>query len=1043
MEVDLLGPLEVRVEGRQVPAGGARQRAVLALLALSVGAAVPPARMIDSLWDGDPPPTAANTLQVYMSRWRRQMANGASRTPLRTVSGMYVLDLPDAAVDARRFELAADEGRALLHAGDPRSASDRLRAGLRLWRSDSLPEMAVSATGQAELARLEARRLAALADRIDADALLGRHAELVPELQGLVLRYPLDERFVAQLMTALYRDGQQAEALAAYAATADRLVEELGVDPGPALRALHGRVLRQDLATMAARPLNTGAISLAVRPAKNGGRGGVALAAPVRAIPTQSGPGAALATGSIARIGDGEGGPPAQPGTAGSGPASSPESLVGRRTELTAALDLLRRPEVRLVTLLGPGGAGKTRLAGEIARLRGLDRSMRVAFVPLAAVRHPAGIVREICRVLGAGADWAGEPALDVAARALDGQPALLVLDNLEQLVGAGLDPVRQFLEKLPQVTVLATSRAVLKLPGERLLLLGPLPEADAVRLFTERARVVLPGFRVSEENARAVAALCRALDGLPLALELAAARVRVLPPEEILRRLDRRLELLAGGDARLPERQRSMWAALDWSAQLLDPAELRVFGQLSVFAGGWTLDAAEAVCRSEEPGTPVVDVLGRLADKSLVVADGTGRLGMLETVRDYAREVLAAHPSTAGATRDRHADHYAALAERVGPQVRGWLTAATGSPRAVLDSESGNFAAALHHVAGDGERPADGERLGRLVAGLLDHWFATGRVRMADRWLRAARAAEMSPGLRARLMLSFGNLAVIRGDLDAANEALLEAGSGDPALAVRAAAVQGVAARYRGRTEEALTHLAGALERLEAANLPEVDAVALERALENELGEVLSELGRVDEAVALWQDCRRWAAAADNPGHLAYPLVNLARAALDAGRSGAADDLIAEALAAAEASETIPVLADVMAAAGLVDLRSGQRGRAVTRLRRAVQMAHDCGQMLSLPETVGLLGAALLDDEPAVATRLLAASRAWRAVRGLSLVNGAAREVIEKAETELLLGASPLEQARGERVPFGSLRGLTMLDPGLRRAPRVIDLRG
>jgi tetratricopeptide (TPR) repeat protein len=249
------------------------------------------------------------------------------------------------------------------------------------------------------------------------------------------------------------------------------------------------------------------------------------------------------------------------------------------------------------------------------------------------------------------------------------------------------------------------------------------------------------------------------------------------------------------------------------------------------------------------------------------------------------------------------------------------------------------------------------------------------------------------------------------------------------------------VAARYLGNPEAALELLTSALDRLAGAgDLPEVDAVTLERALENELGEVLDDLGRTDEAVALWRECRRWAAATGNPGQLAYPLVNLARTALEAGRSPAAGELVSEALAAAEASGSLPVLADVIAAAGLIDLRSGHLSRAVARLRRAIQLAHDCGQLLSLPAVAGVLGAALLEQDAAVATRLLAAGRAWREDRSIALVGRSVRSVVVKAEAALAAGAGPAgrqadtERSRGERTPFGSLRGLTMLDPALRR---------
>jgi predicted ATPase/DNA-binding SARP family transcriptional activator len=1094
VQIHLLGPLEVLVGGRVVPAGGPRQRALLALLALSVGRAVPPSRLVELLWDDAPPPAAANTVQVYVSRLRRLFSAEGGVSPLRSVSSAYLLDLPPEAVDARRFEALSERGRAYLAAGDPVLAAEDLRAALAVWRGAALPDLAGTAVARAAVARLESMRLAVLADRIDADALLGRHPALVPELEGLVLQHPLDERFVGQLMTALYRAGRQAEAFAAYSAAADRLAEELGVDPGPALRALHTRILRQDAdLEQALEPVpRTGPATLAA-----GGLvridTGAAGTAPVGTAPGQLIPAQLV---------------PAQIGPAGLVPARSsvvPDelvsaSLIGRRAELTTLLELIRQPETQLITVLGPGGAGKTRLVAEVATLlraeaeraearraeagqAGAERAemsapaagVRVVFVPLAAVLEATQIPAEIGRALEMEPDWSDEPAIDVAVRALAGGPTVVILDNLEQLVSGGLDVLADLLARVEQLTVLTTSRSVLGLPGERLLGLGPLPlppakadqnplavvESEAVQLFCERARAVLPTFVVTAENAAAVAALCRGLDGLPLALELAAARVRVLPPAEILDRLDRRMALLAGGAAHLPERQRSMWAALDWSARLLDPAELRLFGQLSVFVGGWTLAAAEEVCRpSAGSDVIVVDVLGRLADKSLLVADGTGRLGMLETVRDYAKEVLAADPTVAAVTRDRHAAHFAAIAEDLGPQSRGWI-ASPGrsggpSPRTQLDLEAGNLRLALEHAAGDrvaGDR-VDGEVLGRLVAGLLDHWFAAGRLGEADRWLQVARRAELSPLLRARLLLSFGNLAVVGGDLPAAAEALEEAHRtavrlGDTLLVVRTLAARAVAARYLGRADTAHDLLTEALAALGGAGVDGPDITGLERALENELGEVLDELDRTPEALALWEECRHWAAAGDNPVQLAYPLANLARGALDRGAVDEAQALVAQALAAAAASDSTPVLADVVAAAGLVDHRTGRPGPALARLREAIRLGHDCGQLLPLPEVVAVLGSALMAEQPAVAVRLLAAAEAWRTARSIA-IGRSARAVVAEAEAVLAeaVRAGHLSQEqveaeteRGARTPFGSLRGLFMLDPGLRPRPELVDL--
>ena len=575
----LLGPLRVTVDGRELDLGGPQQRALLALLALSAGSAVPPAQLIDALWGDAPPRSAANTVQVYVSRLRRLLtvpATGAS--PLRRVNGLYLLDVDPDAVDALAFERRYEAGRFALAAGDPASAARRLREALALWQGPPLLDVAGSATGDAVIARLESLRLAALADRVDADAALGRHAALVPELTDLVRRHPFDERFAGQLMLALYRDGRQADALATYARAAHRLGEELGVDPGPALRDLQRRVLAQDP-------------GLLVEPAPVPAPVLVSEAAPEPALhaPAANAP------------------PPGEPLTA---------PLVGRTRELAQAEALLADPAVRLVTLLGPGGAGKTRLARELLRRVVAGTAghplRRADFVPLAGETSADDVLPAICRALRLRADWTGEPPLDLAVRMLADRDVLLVLDNLEQL--AGLGDIRLLLERCPRLKVLATSRRLLRLPGERVLALGPLPlpavgagsdavrAADAVRLFAERARAAVPSFEVTDANVADVAELCRRLDALPLALELAAARIPVLPPAEILRRLDRRLTLLSGGSEDLPERQRSMWAAVDWSVRLLEQAERDILAQLSVFVGGWTLDAAEQVCAPTDP---------------------------------------------------------------------------------------------------------------------------------------------------------------------------------------------------------------------------------------------------------------------------------------------------------------------------------------------------------------------------------------------------------------------------------------------------------
>jgi predicted ATPase/DNA-binding SARP family transcriptional activator len=999
--------------GRELDLGGPRQRALLALLALSAGSAVPPAQLIDALWGDAPPPSAANTVQVYVSRLRRLLTMPAvSASPLRTVNGLYLLDVDADAVDALAFERRYEAGHFALAAGDPASAARELRLALALWEGPPLLDLAGTATGDAVIARLESLRVAALADRVDADAALGRHAALVPELTDLVRRHPFDERFAGQLMLALYRDGRQADALATYAGAAHRLGEELGVDPGPALRDLQRRVLAQDP-------------GLLVEPAPE----------PVPEPALHAWAGAAL---------------PGEPLTA---------PLVGRTRELAQAEALLTDPAVRLVTLLGPGGAGKTRLAREL-----LHRAIagtaghplrRADFVPLAAESSADDVLPAICRALRLRADWTGEPPLDLAVRMLADQDGLLVLDNLEQL--AGLGDIRRLLEGCPGLKVLATSRTLLRLPGERVVALGPLPlpaadaepdavrAADAVRLFAERARASLASFEVSEANVGDVAELCRRLDGLPLALELAAARIPVLPPAEILRRLDRRLTLLSGGSEELPERQRSMRAAVDWSVRLLEQAERDILAQLSVFVGGWTLDAAEQVCAPADPAEYVVDVIARLADRSLLVADGSGRMGMLETIRDYAAELLAARPEMLAATRDRHAAYYAALADELGEQSHGG-TAAGRPQRERLDRESGNLRAALEY-AGD-PLAGDAQLLGRLIAGQLGYWFHAGRLAEAERWIQAARDADLPLRPRSRLLLEFGHLAALQGDLTRGSALMADAYDdarllGDDLFIVRVLASRAMVARYGGHYAQSLELLEQALDRVEPLGAPERT-----RALELDYAELLDELGRTDEAVQVWLECRRWGIASDDMALLAYLLSDLGVAAVEGfDVSEAADgteqgqvacDLAAQAIAAAQQTDSISVRADTLHTAGLIDLRTGRADEALVRLRAAVRDTHAAGQLMTLPDAVAALGLALLDTGESVAgTRLLATASAWRRQRSIAPAGRWLRAQLERAEP----GLPEADRQRGERTPFGSMRGLTAVDPGL--VTQVLDLRG
>ncbi|MFC9581303.1 BTAD domain-containing putative transcriptional regulator [Streptomyces yangpuensis] len=722
MRYAILGSAQVfRDDGTPVAVGGARLRALLTALALRPGRVVPARLLVDEVWNGDPPADAVAALQALVARLRRALGH----TAVLSAAGGYRLAAEREDVDLYRFERLALAGA---EAPDPAEATALYEEALALWRGPALADLPDPA---AEAARWEAVRMEARRGRLTAALALGRAEHALPELTELCARQPLDEPLQALRIRALRDAGRAAQALSAYDDVRRDLADRLGTDPGPALRALHAELLAPEGSGPATRPprfAHPGGPAPADGPAAGhrpapadgpaAGHGpspvpGHAQApAPTHAPAPADGP--ALAPGHVPVVGRGPVSRAAGPqGGAGAGADARPgaarptapagrgsgnlrarlTTFVGREDDIRVIGDDLAR--ARLVTLLGPGGAGKTRLSQEAAEahephgrwpdgvwlveLAPVDDPEDVAEATLAAVgareTKLRGAAAEELRALTErnGDDPLGRLAEHCAHRSL-----LLVLDNCEHVVEAAAELAERLLTHCPGVQILATSREPLGVPGESLRPVEPLPDPIALRLLGDRGAAARAGFTVDEDPA-AAAEICRRLDGLPLAIELAAARLRLLTPRQIADRLDDRFRLLTSGARTVLPRQQTLRAVVDWSWDLLDEAERTVLRRLSVFAGGCDLAAAEAVCAdpSGDAGYDAADVLGSLVDKSLVVAaPGPGGSGMryrlLETVAEYAAERLTEAGGDRDATARRHLVHYRELARTSDPLLRG-----------------------------------------------------------------------------------------------------------------------------------------------------------------------------------------------------------------------------------------------------------------------------------------------------------------------------------------------------------------------------------
>lgn len=724
LEFQILGPLQVVRAGDDVPLGARKQRTVLALLLLEAGRVVPTSRLIDELWQGRPPSSAPVTLRSYVSRLRTVLRPYAG---VNARAGGYVLETASLHLDAQLFEKLMREGQDALARGLARTAAERFRSGLALWRGRALADVAEDGLLALESGRLEELRLSAVEGRVEAELALGLHAELVGELELLVGEHPLRERLWRQLMLALYRCDRQADALEAYARVRKLLTTELGLEPSEELRRLQQAVLRQD-------------------------------------VP------------DVRRMGEQHNLPV---------PLSS---FIGRERELEELERLL--PETRLLTVTGVGGVGKTRLAIEAAA-QAAPRVERVCFVDLSGVRETALVPQAVAEALGIP-ESPHRPLLEVLTGYVSTTEPLLVLDNCEHLRDATAELVERLLGAAPALHVLATSREPLGVPGEVDYALSPLavpaddlgPEGLAqfasVRLFLERASASRADFGTSPDAVATVARICRDLDGLPLAIELAAVRAKSLSAEEIAAHLDQRFDFLKFWRRVAVPRHQTLRATMDWSYELLSKREQQTLRRLSAFAGGFTLGACARVCTGGDEGQ-AIDLLARLVERSLVVAEPgerDSRYRLLETVRQYAAERLV-EAGDADETRRVHALAFLHLAEGAFSPGQDGLF--------LLARDQANLRAALKWSFSTADEIAP-----RLACALGRFWLARWQLVEGRAWLEQALTQHRTEdALRAELLGFLGGVLHETGQLTDAERILADGlriadCAGDALLAAR-----------------------------------------------------------------------------------------------------------------------------------------------------------------------------------------------------------------------------------------------------------------
>ncbi len=844
----LLGPTVIVGEEGDIPVRGVLRRRLLIRLLLSTNLPVSPDRLREDLWDGLAPPSAESTLKSHISLLRRAL--GAERLIHR--DGGYVLTVAPDEFDVTLFEQDASRGLSLLRAGDIDRAGDVLAAALAHWRGPAIADAADAPWAQPEAVRLDEFRAVVMEGWLEARLALGQANEIIADAEIAVAEHPLREGPWASLITALYRCGRQADALRSYQRLRQVLAEELGINPSPQLVALEAAILRQDPAI--APPLRPGHRAADRR------------------------------TNNLPR---------------------ELTSFIPRPTELADITGLLEKSA--LVTLTGAGGTGKTRLALRAA-WQAVDSYDQVWLCELAPLQSSAQLAPDLAASMGC----AEQPEVDllrtVEDHLADGR-SLVVIDNCEHLLGPVAALVTRLLRSVSSLRILTTSRAPLGVEGEVtyrvpslaipdedvILPVDDLLAYESVTLFAERAASHRPGYQLGPDDCRAATTICVRLDGIPLALELAAARTRSMSINDIADRLDDCFEILSGGPRAASARQQTLKACIDWSYDLLTPEARLALVRLAVFVGGFDLPAAELVLTTEGSASSIVDMVSSLADQSLLQVDPNGqsaRYQMLETVRQYGLARLSELGAEQEAeARAAHAAYCLQLVEEAAPH---FVDGSHLAWRMRLDAEDENLRTAFATLAA---KPSSTEAL-RFGAAASRWWNTRGLYGQEVELLEIALDHPdlgVPPLVRGQALSAAGYLLFRRGETARAERRLVEAleiSYAAASSALRADSLRTMAwiAERRGQHDEAARLAADAVEA--AIDSGERHLIARAHDVRGAALQHRDAAGaRVEYAEALWHS----RATKDGMAQVTA-LNNLAILELEAGDYRAAERLFGEA---------------------------------------------------------------------------------------------------------------------------------------------------